>query len=115
MSTPVGDESDDKLAFDRMLATAALCSLIGELTAAIFLSMAYDAMTLFALAVPTGLAMSLPVSNLKGRLANTGGGGTRQPAQRRPGWRSARRPAVQPAMQPAVVARSGRERRPPPR
>jgi O-antigen ligase len=32
MSTPSGDESDDKLAFDRMLATAALCSLIGELT-----------------------------------------------------------------------------------
>ena len=115
MSAPVGDESDEKLAFDRMLATAALCSLIGELTAAIFLSMAYDAMTLFALAVPTGLAMSLPVSNLKGRLASTGGGHARQPAQRRPGWRSARRPAVQPAMQPAVVARSGRERRPPPR
>ena len=60
-----------------MLATAALCSLIGELTAAIFLSsMAYDAMTLFALAVPTGLAMSLPASNLRGRLANIPGGGT---------------------------------------
>jgi O-antigen ligase len=41
------------------LATAALCSLIAELTAAAFLSMAYHAMTIFALTAPVALALTM--------------------------------------------------------
>jgi len=52
-----GDTSDE-VALDTALATAALCSLIAELTAATFLSMAYESMTMFALTVPIALAMT---------------------------------------------------------
>jgi O-antigen ligase len=100
------NKSDPGVAFDRMLATAALCSLFAELTAAVFLSMAYDAMTLFALAVPTGLALSLSAPGLKPRPSNISGGGARPSAERRPGWRTGRRPS----MQPVPVAHAPRER-----
>ena len=43
--------------FDLALSTAALCSLIAELTAAAFLSLAYEAMTMLALTVPVGIAL----------------------------------------------------------
>lgn len=78
--------------FDRGLATAAMCSLIAELCAAMFLSMAYDNMTLFALAVPTSLALSTSWQS-----ARTGKGAQVGVASRplQPGWRSARRVPVQ--------------------
>ena len=85
--------------FDRGLATAALCSLIAELSAAMFLSMAYDAMTLFVLAVPTSLALGTAAARggvLKAGLATL---------SRQPGWRSARRVTTQispPAPKPQV-------------
>lgn len=87
--------------FDRGLATAALCSLIAELVAAMFLSMAYDAMTLFVLAVPTSLAL--------GTAAAAARGGAPMPGlahpSRQPGWRSARRVTTQispPAPKPQI-------------
>jgi O-antigen ligase len=52
-----GDASNE-VSLDAALATAALCSMIAELSAAMFLSMAYDAMTMFALTVPMALAMT---------------------------------------------------------
>jgi len=55
--TKGGDSSPD-VSLDSALATAALCSLIAELTAATFLSMAYESMTMFALTVPIALAMT---------------------------------------------------------
>src|SRR5205814_1707601 len=55
--TNAGDSSPD-VSLDSALATAALCSLIAELTAATFLSMAYESMTMFALTVPIALAMT---------------------------------------------------------
>ena len=74
--------------FDRGMATAAMCSLVAELCAAMFLSMAYDNMTLFALAVPTSLALATsPRTALAGNAVR--GGPSTQPLQ--PGWRSARR------------------------
>jgi len=44
---------------ERDLATASILSLVAQLTSALFLSMAYDAMTLFALAVPASLAIGV--------------------------------------------------------
>jgi O-antigen ligase len=48
----------DDYSFDLALITAAICSLIAELTAAMFLSLAYEGMTIFALTVPVALALS---------------------------------------------------------
>ena len=45
--------------FERALATASLISLVAHLVSCVFLSMAYDAMTLLVLAVPTSLAMGM--------------------------------------------------------
>lgn len=50
--------SSSQQSLESALATAALCSLIAELTAAIFLSMAYEAMTMFALTVPVAIALT---------------------------------------------------------
>jgi O-antigen ligase len=110
-----GADSDERLAFDHLLATAALCSLIGQLCAAIFLSMAYDSMTLFALAVPTGLAMALPAQGLRGPPPSGGGVQLNTAAQRPPGWRSGRRPHMQPVPVAVPAARAGRERQSRPR
>lgn len=111
-SAPTGHDVNEFLAFDRMLATAALCSLIGELTAAIFLSMAYDAMTLFVLAVPTALGMGVAASTIGARLTNGAPAGN---PRNRAGWRSARRPAMQPVPVPVPVVRSARAAREPKR
>jgi O-antigen ligase len=54
----LGSPASGEVSLDEALATAALCSLIAELTAATFLSVAYEAMTIFALTVPVALAMS---------------------------------------------------------
>jgi O-antigen ligase len=79
------------VALDRLLVTAALCSLIAELSAAIFLSMAYDPMTMFALAVPVGLAMGTVARAVPAQVtANARQSG---PAT---GWRTGRRPVGQP-------------------
>jgi O-antigen ligase len=57
-SRPARREEQKERALGFALINAALCSLIAEITAALFLSMAYEAMTLFAIAVPCGLAMA---------------------------------------------------------
>ena len=95
--TPAGAPLTD---FDRGLATAAMCSLAAELTAAMFLSMAYDEMTIFVLAVPTALAMltaaSVRTASAPVPQAVTIG---------QPGWRSARRiaaPTLHPTSRPRV-------------
>lgn len=85
-----GRGSDPTMDFEHGLATAATCSLIAELSAAMFLSMAYDTMTLFVLAVPTALAavaVRVPRATGAGVPALT-------IAARQPGWRSARRVAT---------------------
>ena len=92
---------DSVAEFDRGLATAALCSLIAELTAAMFLSMAYDAMTLFVMAVPTSLALGTAVVAARGGALMPG----LAMSSRQPGWRSARRvttPLSPPAPKPQV-------------
>ena len=75
----------------RNLVTAAFSALVATIASAMFLSMAYDAITLFVLAVPTGLALSL-----RGP-PQTAGAGAPQAHTRgnAPGWRSNRlgRPA----------------------
>ena len=103
-TAPGASNDDDELRpFDRLLATAALCSLVGELTAAIFLSMAYDAMTLFTFAVPTGLALTVVGTEVNKRVV------ARAPSGRAAGWRSARRPAPQPS-QPVHATSAARAR-----
>jgi O-antigen ligase len=52
------DPQNERASFAVALSTAALFALIAELTAAAFLSLAYEAMTMFALAVPVGLALN---------------------------------------------------------
>lgn len=92
---------DSVAEFDRALATAALCSLIAELTSAMFLSMAYDAMTLFVFAVPTSLALGTAVVTARGGALMPG----LATASRQPGWRSARRvmtPISPPVPKPQV-------------
>ena len=96
-----GRVSDPALDFDHGLATAAMCSLIAVLATAMFLSMAYDTMTLFALAVPTALA------TVVARGPGTAGAGAPALAiaSRQPGWRSARRiamPLPRPTPRPQV-------------
>jgi O-antigen ligase len=100
-----GPDPDGNIALDRLFATTAICSLVGELTSAIFLSMAYDAMTLFVIAVPTALLLA------KGGAMPTAGKPTKaQPANapapsapyRGPGWRSARRFVTRPAARSRV-------------
>lgn len=72
----------------RSLVTAAFSALIAVIASAMFLSMAYDAITLFALAVPTGLALSLRGAV---RPAVAGAGAPMAPARGNgPGWRSNR-------------------------
>jgi len=51
-------QPNEQAAFDLALSTAALCALIAELTAAAFLSLGYEAMTMFALTVPIGLTLT---------------------------------------------------------
>lgn len=72
--------------FEHALATASICSLVAVLTAALFLSMAYDAMTLFALAVPTSLALGVARSHRQvlEPSAALARGGARQPVRRSP-------------------------------
>jgi O-antigen ligase len=53
---PEVPENDRALA--SALMTAALCALIADVASDMFLSMAYEAMTLFAIAVPFGLALN---------------------------------------------------------
>jgi hypothetical protein len=75
----------------RSLVTAAFGALVATLASAMFLSMAYDAMMLFALGVPTGLALSL-----RGVARPAGAGAPLAPSRgNAPGWRSNRvaRPA----------------------
>ena len=69
-----------------LLATAAICSLIGTLSAAMFLSMAYDALTIFTFAVPTGLALVAPVAAARPVRALSA-----PTAVGTPGWRTNRR------------------------
>jgi O-antigen ligase len=79
----------DELA--RGLMTAAFSALVAVIASAMFLSMAYDAITLFALAVPTGLALSL-----RGGARPAGAGApAAHPRGNAAGWRSNRiaRPA----------------------
>jgi len=75
---------DEEMA--RNLFTAAFSSLVAVLASAMFLSMAYDGITLFALAVPTGLALSFRSA---GRQSPAG---TRAPSARgnATGWRTNR-------------------------
>ena len=95
-TTPVpGRMSDPAMDFDHGLATAAMCSLIAELTAAMFLSMAYDTMALFALAVPTALATVVATAP---RAVGAHAIAVTSP---QPGWRSARRVAT-PLPRPAA-------------
>jgi O-antigen ligase len=75
----------------RGLMTAAFSALVAVIASAMFLSMAYDAITLFALAVPTGLALSF-----RGGARPAGAGApAAHPRGDAPGWRSNRlaRPA----------------------
>jgi O-antigen ligase len=82
-----GNQSPE-LSLDRALATAALCSLIAELTAATFLSMAYEAMTVFALTVPVALAL--------GQRASSASAAAPAPRALRPGRPRPRQPAAAP-------------------
>jgi hypothetical protein len=73
--------------FERSLATASLISLVAHLTSCLFLSMAYDAMTLFALAVPASLALGMSMrQGVPARDSQTpvnrGRFGARQPVRR---------------------------------
>jgi O-antigen ligase len=82
--------------FEHALLTAAICSLVAELAAAMFLSMAYDTMTLFALAVPTGVALHV----FRSRRVP---GAAAQPTVGQAAWRSARRvPRPLPAPRPTA-------------
>jgi O-antigen ligase len=82
--------------FEYSLATAALVSLVTELASAMFLSMAYDAMTIFVVAVPAALAMRARAAAPARRPA---GAPPQAPLARQrpvvpvgsPGWRTARR------------------------
>ena len=70
----------------RSLGTAAFSALVATLASAMFLSMAYDAMMLFALGVPTGLALSL-----RGVARPAGAGALPVPTRGNgSGWRSNR-------------------------
>jgi O-antigen ligase len=51
--------NDERVIREGQLATASVTSLVSVFVAAQFLSMAFDAMTLFAIAVPSGLALAL--------------------------------------------------------
>jgi O-antigen ligase len=101
--------------FEYSLATAALVSLVTELASAMFLSMAYDAMTIFVVAVPAVLALGVgsvaPARNrVVARGALRGAAPPRKPAVvvrpapapvGSPGWRTARRvPRPLPAPRP---------------
>lgn len=78
--------------FDHAFATAAVCSLITTITAAIFLSMAYDALTMFALAVPAALSIGAARVPASVRGARTVAPAINAPGGAMgPGWRSARR------------------------
>ena len=94
-----GRVSDPAMDFDHGLVTAAMCSLIAALTTATFLSMAYDTMLLFALAVPTALATVVAT------VPRAAGAPAFAITSRQPGWRSARRvatPLPRPAAGPQV-------------
>jgi O-antigen ligase len=93
-AAPIGTSEERSL--DTALATAALCSLVAELTAAAFLSMAYEAMTLFALTVPVALAMANHASATQRSLPARGMASQRRRPQARPV-----------AATPPRVARSG--------
>ena len=81
-AAPIGTREEQSL--DAALATAALCSLVAELTAAAFLSMAYEAMTLFALTVPVALAMANRASATQRSLPARGMASQRRRPQARP-------------------------------
>jgi O-antigen ligase len=92
--------------FDHAFATAAVCSLITTIAAAMFLSMAYDALMMFALAVPA--ALSIGTAHVPARVT---GARTAAPVSNGPGgaplpgWRSGRR-VLPPG--PVVQRRPGR-------
>ena len=75
--------------FDYAFATAALCSLATTITAAMFLSMAYDTITLLAMAVPA--ALTVRSSSLVPRVRAAVGKMRQAPQPGTAGWRSARR------------------------
>jgi putative inorganic carbon (hco3(-)) transporter len=59
LSKPASGVAENDRALGAALVTAALCALIADVASDMFLSMAYEAMTLFAIAVPCGLALSM--------------------------------------------------------
>ena len=59
LSRPSASIAETDRALAAALITAALCALIADIASDMFLSMAYEAMTLFAIAAPCGLALSL--------------------------------------------------------
>ena len=91
--------------FDFAFATAALCSLATTIAASLFLSMAYDTITLLAMAVPAALTVRSVSASPRVRAAVRGvrqairgpvqsgpmQPGPMQPGPGVPGWRSARR------------------------
>jgi O-antigen ligase len=81
--------------FEYSLATAALVSLVTELAAAMFLSMAYDAMTIFVVAVPAVLAMGVrsPAPVRRGAASQPPPRAPRRPSVQvgTAGWRTGRR------------------------
>ena len=64
--TEIARINPEAVSLDLALTTASLISLIGLLTAIAFLSMAYDAMTMFALTVPVAMALGGPPLGLPG-------------------------------------------------
>jgi O-antigen ligase len=82
--------------FDYAFANAALCSLVTTVTAAMFLSMAYDTITLLAMAAPA--AFTVRYSGLAPRVG-AAVRGMRRPPPGAAGWRSSQR-VPQPAPLP---------------
>jgi len=91
--------------FEYSLATAALVSLVTELAAAMFLSMAYDAMTIFVVAIPAALAIGVRDSAPARKVARVRNAASPPPVPSAPprqrpsvqvgtaGWRTGRRVA----------------------
>ena len=83
--------------FDHAFATAALCSLVATITAGLFLSMAYDTITLLAMAVPAALTVrsGTVVPGIRAAVGKVRQHVVRQqtplPAPGTAGWRMARR------------------------